>query len=91
MCYYTQWRQRVKRVWNKVLYRLDAYQKQRAIHRWNMGAHNKYRDLLARKQADMTEFIQNMNEEIGQMHDQDTGDLNFIKDQNKVQRKIAYR
>jgi hypothetical protein len=49
MCYYTQWRLRVKRVWNKVLYRLDAYQKQRAIQRWNMGTHNKYRDLLAKK------------------------------------------
>ena len=25
------------------------------------------------------------------MHDQDTSDLSFIKDQNKVQTKIAYR
>jgi hypothetical protein len=39
----------------------------------------------------MTDLIQQYNEEIGQFHDQDTGDLAFIKDQNKIQEKIAYR
>ena len=56
-----------------------------------MGTHNKYRDLLAKKQADMTDLIQNMNEEIGSFHDSDVGQLSFIKDQNKIQGKIAYR
>lgn len=39
----------------------------------------------------MTELIQNMNEEIGHFHDNDVGDMTFIKDQNKIQGKVAYR
>jgi len=49
MCYYTQWRKRVKQVWHKVLYRFDFFQKQRSMKRWCDNAHEKYQKELTRR------------------------------------------
>mgnify|MGYP006891254924 CR=1 FL=1 len=46
MCYYTKWRLRVKRIWHKVLYRFDYFQKQRAVKRWCANAHEKQQKKL---------------------------------------------
>jgi len=64
MCYYTKWRQRVKQVWNKVLYRLDFFQKQRGIKRWCDNAHEKWQNKLISRQDGLTETIKQHNETI---------------------------
>jgi hypothetical protein len=67
MCYYTTWRKRVKQVWNKVLYRLDFFQKQRGMKRWSDNAHEKWQKDLINRQDGLTETIKVYNENIGNL------------------------
>lgn len=67
LCYYKNWRSRIKQVWHKVLSKFDYYQKMRAIKIWNDNAHEKHQKKLMLNQELLTNNITETNEELNKL------------------------
>lgn len=64
ICWYTQWRKKIKKSWYHVLYKFDFFQKQRGVKRWKENAHFAYEGKLHQKQVGLINKIHKDEEEL---------------------------
>lgn len=68
MHFYVMRHLRAKRYWNKILFKMDRFMKQRAVKLWSENAHITHAQNLLNKQNGHTNDILDRTAEIGQLH-----------------------